>query len=69
MSKNKELNNDFLLSEDVYRLLDLEEIEMTAIPLRGVSAIQNVRLAGSPYMSRLLGKPDLVDDYLLAISG
>jgi len=65
----KELNNDFLLSEEVYSLLDLEDIEMAVIPLRGISDAQNVRLAGHPYMSRLLGKPDLVDDYLLAISG
>jgi adenylate cyclase len=68
-SATKELNNDFVLSEEVYGLLNLGEIEMAAIPLRGVSDAQNVRLAGQPYLSRLLGKPDLGYDYLLAISG
>jgi len=68
-SATKELNNDFVLSEEVYRLLNIGEIEMAAIPLRGVSDEQNVRLAGNPYMNRLLGKADLGYDYLLAISG
>jgi len=68
-SATKELNNDFLLSEEVYSLLNIHEIEMATIPLRGVSDAQNVRLAGQPYMSLLLGKAELGYDYLLAISG
>jgi adenylate cyclase len=70
--KTKELNNDMLISESTYRLLDIkdEEFEQQSVRLQGISQSQQVRLAGKPYNTghALEGtKQDM--DYLLAISG
>lgn len=70
--KTKELNNDLLISEDTYRLLDTNEnnFEQQTIKLKGISQGQQIRLAGKPYNNALNiagAKKDM--DYLLAISG
>lgn len=70
--KTKELNNDLLISEDTYRLLDTNNpiFEQQSVHLHGISQNQKVRLAGKPYNNGLAltaTKQDM--DYLLAISG
>ncbi|MFA6247169.1 MAG: adenylate/guanylate cyclase domain-containing protein [Mucilaginibacter sp.] len=70
--KTKELNNDLLISEDTYRLLDGEGgvFEQQTVRLQGITRGQQVRLAGNPYINghSLAGtRQDM--DYLLAISG
>lgn len=64
-AKTKELNNDFLLSEDAYQLLadDKSLVRHQTVKLQGISNEQQVRLAGKPYST-------LQDfDYFLAIAG
>jgi adenylate cyclase len=70
--KTKELNNDLLISEDTYRLLDTNEtvFEQQTVRLQGITQGQQVRLAGKPYNTghSIAGtRQDM--DYLLAISG
>jgi adenylate cyclase len=64
-AKTKELNNDFLLSEDAYQLLtdDKALIRHQTVQLQGIRSEQQVRLAGKPY--------SMYDDvdYFLAIAG
>lgn len=64
-AKTKELNNDFILSEDAYQLLTDDNIlvQHQTVQLRGISHGQQVRLAGKPYNMQQNF------DYLLAISG
>ena len=64
-AKTKELNNDMIISEDVYRLLtDDNAIALhQTVKLQGISHDQQIRLAGKPYHTH----QEL--DYLLAISG
>ena len=71
-AKTKELNNDLLISEDAYRLLepDGKVFDQQTINLQGISHGQQIRLAGKPYAdSRYLFSSQLDIDYLLAISG
>ena len=64
-AKTKELNNDFLLSEDAYQLLVDEEavVRHQTVQLQGIRNEQQVRLVGKPY--------SMYDDvdYFLAIAG
>ncbi|MES2276129.1 MAG: adenylate/guanylate cyclase domain-containing protein [Bacteroidota bacterium] len=71
-AKTKELDNDFIISDDAYRLLNItdEEADQKTVSLQGISQGQRVRLAGKPYQNnRTLGSGHLPMDYLLAISG
>lgn len=71
-AKTKELNNDLLISEEAYRLIDGQgtPFALQTVNLQGITYGQQIRLAGKPYSSRhrLVGR-QLEDDYLLAISG
>jgi adenylate cyclase len=64
-AKTKELNNDFLLSEDAYQLLSDEEaiVRYQTVQLQGIKHEQQVRLVGKPY--------SMYDDvdFFLAIAG
>jgi adenylate cyclase len=64
-AKTKELNNDFLLSEDAYQLLANEEavVRHQTVQLQGIRHGQQVRLVGKPY--------SMYDDvdYFLSIAG
>jgi adenylate cyclase len=64
-AKTKELNNDFLLSEDAYQLLadDKAVVRHQTVQLQGIRHEQQVRLVGKPY--------SMYDDidYFLAIAG
>jgi adenylate cyclase len=64
-AKTKELNNDFLLSEDAYQLLadDRAVVRHQTVQLQGIRHEQQVRLVGKPY--------SMYDDidYFLAIAG
>ncbi|MFD0794708.1 adenylate/guanylate cyclase domain-containing protein [Mucilaginibacter litoreus] len=71
-AKTKELDNDMLISEEAYSLLDTvgDSWGSQTVTLQGISHGQQVRLAGKPYVNSLYlntGAPEL--DYLLAISG
>lgn len=71
-AKTKELNNDLLISEEAYRLIDAEELTFArqTVNLQGISSGQQLRLAGKPYShSRYLAGRQAEVDYLLAISG
>jgi len=71
-AKTKELNNDLLISEDAYRLIDTRETSFArqTVSLQGITSGQQIRLAGKPYHNNryLTGRQSEVD-YLLAISG
>jgi adenylate cyclase len=69
-SKTKELNNDLLISEFAYKMIDdAGSITNTqTVSLQGISQNQQIRLAGKPYQhGSAASSPQL--DYLLAISG
>ncbi|MBB5394148.1 adenylate/guanylate cyclase domain-containing protein [Mucilaginibacter sp. AK015] len=71
-AKTKELNNDMLISEDAYRLLEPEDTSFgyKTVGLQGISQSQQVRLAGKPYNNQhSLSASQQHIDYLLAISG
>jgi len=64
-AKTKELDNDLIISEDAYELLNDNEFisQQQTVQLQGISQGQQVRLAGKHYNAH----HDI--DYLLAISG
>jgi adenylate cyclase len=71
-AKTKELNNDMLISEDAYRLLESDgsAFDQQTVNLQGVSHGQQIRLAGKPYSNNHnLASSQPGFDYLLAISG
>ncbi|AYL95651.1 adenylate/guanylate cyclase domain-containing protein [Mucilaginibacter celer] len=71
-AKTKELNNDLLISEEAYLLLDTADTDFShqTINLQGISHGQQIRLAGKPYLTtHYLNAPTQSFDYLLAISG
>lgn len=71
-AKTKELNNDLLISEEAYRLIDAEDTLFVrqTVNLQGITNQQQIRLAGKPYNnSRYLSGRETEVDYLLAISG
>ena len=71
-AKTKELNNDMLISEYAYGMLDVKghASDKQTVQLQGISQNQQVRLAGKPYNnSRRAASNALHMDYLLAISG
>ncbi|RYU91985.1 adenylate/guanylate cyclase domain-containing protein [Mucilaginibacter terrigena] len=70
-AKTKELNNDMLISEDAYLLLEPNgaAFDHQTINLQGISHGQRVRLAGKPYSNSLSLSASQHMDYLLAISG
>jgi adenylate cyclase len=72
-AKTKELNNDLLISEEAYSLLDSEGVSFNTqtINLQGISHGQQVRLAGKSYNNGhyLNSASSQNFDYLLAISG
>jgi adenylate cyclase len=71
-AKTKDFNNDMLISEETYILIESEGMifDRRVVSLQGISQYQQIRLAGKPYNnpSYLSGIPSH-DDYLLAISG
>ncbi|PWK79384.1 class 3 adenylate cyclase [Mucilaginibacter oryzae] len=71
-AKTKDLNNDLLISEEAYSLLesDRDSFPAQTINLQGVSYGQQIRLAGKPYNNgKYLNGGGQDFDYLLAISG
>lgn len=68
-SKTKDLNNDLLISEDAYQLLDMPKakIESRHIKLKGISEPVQVRLMGQPYNQKPSG--DDMMDYFMAMAG
>ncbi|MDT3402088.1 adenylate/guanylate cyclase domain-containing protein [Mucilaginibacter terrae] len=68
-SKTKDLNNDLLISEDAYRLLNMPggDIESRHIKLKGISEPVQVRLMGQPYNQKPSG--DDMMDYFIAMAG
>jgi adenylate cyclase len=64
-AKTKELDNDMIISEYAYQLIDDSDVitKYQIVQLQGISTGQQVRLAGKAYSSH----QNL--DYLLAISG
>ncbi|MDN5287097.1 MAG: adenylate/guanylate cyclase protein [Mucilaginibacter sp.] len=71
-AKTKELNNDLLISEDAYRLLESDGtvLDQQTVNLQGISQGQQIRLAGKPYSNNhYLASSQPGFDYLLAISG
>lgn len=70
-AKTKELNNDLLISENAYQLLEPETVvfDQRTVNLQGISHGQQIRLAGKPFNNHAFTATDLSLDYLLAISG
>jgi adenylate cyclase len=70
-TKTKELNNDLLISEDAYQLLDAGHVQFDQqiVQLQGLSLPQRIRLAGKPYQNNDYLSSSQHVDYLLAISG
>lgn len=71
-AKTKELNNDMLISEYAYNMLDVNGLglDKQTVHLQGITQNQQIRLAGKPYdNNRQLASNTLSMDYLLAISG
>jgi len=72
-SETKELNNNMLISEDAYRLLNNPdtEHEHKTVHLKGVSEPIDVRLMGVPYGQKVVKNPTLPDnfDYYIAMAG
>lgn len=71
-AKTKELNNDLIVSEEAYRLLQHTESghEQRIVNLQGISAEHQIRLLGKPYFQySSLPERELDLHYILAISG
>ena len=71
-AKTKELNNDMLISEYAYSMINNIDpgSDKQTVHLQGIAQNQQIRLAGKPYdNSRQLASNALSMDYLLAISG
>jgi len=71
-AKTKELNNDLIVSEETYGLLqdNTSNGEKRTVSLPGLSSNRQVRLLGKPYYRNIpLEEPDCDLDYVLAISG
>jgi adenylate cyclase len=72
-SETKELNNNFLMSEAAYRLLDKPDCNhaQQTVHLKGISDPVDVRLLGIPYGQKVINKPILPDDfdYYIALAG
>lgn len=70
-SKTKELNNDMLISEYAFSMINgADSSDKQTVHLQGITQNQQVRLAGNPYNnSNRLPSASLDMDYLLAISG
>jgi adenylate cyclase len=72
-TETKSLNNNLLMSEAAYQLLDNFETtpEQRTVRLNGISAPVQVRLMGQPYNSKTVNKPALPDnlDYYIAMAG
>jgi len=68
-AKTKEVDNDMLISEDAYQLMDQDSDAFASqtVNLQGISHSQQIRLAGKPYTVNLSTHPEM--DYLMAISG
>ncbi len=72
-SETKELNNNLLISEEAYSLLDkpTDEHEQKTVQMKGVSGPVAVRLMGMPYNHKIINQPILPDDldYYIALAG
>jgi adenylate cyclase len=72
-SETKELNNNMLISEEAYSLLNKPdaEHEQKTVQLRGVSEPIDIRLMGVPYGQKVVKTPALPDDfdYYIAMAG
>jgi class 3 adenylate cyclase len=70
--ETKNLNNDFIVAEETYALLPetVTMHEKRSIRLKGLTRVQDVRLAGKPYQ-HLLDAASGINDlaYLMAIAG
>ena len=63
-AETKELNNDLVISEDAYRLLENPtDTESRQVRLKGISQPLQVRLMGQPYQQKL-GDDDMLDYYI-----
>jgi len=68
-SETKELNNNFLMSEAAYQLLDdPKNVKSISVNLRGISNPVEVRLMGWPFITKPIGNDDPLD-YYLSIAG
>ncbi|WCT11601.1 adenylate/guanylate cyclase domain-containing protein [Mucilaginibacter jinjuensis] len=72
-SETKELNNNMLISEEAYSLLNnqSDEHQQKTVHLKGVTEPVDVRLMGIPYGHKVTNKPSLPDnfDYYIAMAG
>ncbi|NCD71663.1 adenylate/guanylate cyclase domain-containing protein [Mucilaginibacter agri] len=72
-SETKELNNNLLISEEAYSLLDMHACnpEQKTVHLKGMSSPINVRLLGKPYGLVVANKPVLPEnfEYYIAMAG
>ncbi len=70
-AETKAMNNDMVISEQAYNLLDVEDKhEQRLVQLQGINGNQRVRLAGKPYGKHAQALANGLDmDFLLAISG
>jgi adenylate cyclase len=70
--ETKNLNNDFIVAEETYALLPeaVANHEKRSIKLKGLTRVQDVRLAGKPYQ-RVLEAANQLNEmaYLMAIAG
>ncbi len=69
-AKTRELDNDLVMSEEVYRLLEPRDVfEQQTVNLQGISHGQRIRLAGKPYSNFALTESSPEMNYLIAIAG
>lgn len=72
-SETKELNNNLLISEEAYSLLDMHACnpEQRTVHLKGISNPIDVRLLGKPYGLVVANKPVLPEnfEYYIAMAG
>ncbi|PWG78161.1 adenylate/guanylate cyclase domain-containing protein [Pararcticibacter amylolyticus] len=71
-AKTKELNNDMIISEEAYQLLNGKSVnhEQRTVSLQGVSSRQQVRLLGKPYYGSFsLREEETHLNYIIAYSG
>jgi adenylate cyclase len=67
-AETKELNNDLLISEEAYRLLENPaDTERRQVRLKGISQPLQVRLMGQPYKNKPVSDDML--DYYIAMAG
>ena len=70
-TETKTQNNDMIISEEAYQLLKIEKNHVQElVKLRGVSNLQEIRLAGKAFLHETISDVSLMkESWLLAISG